>query len=79
MVSDIAGFAAATYMRGIKYITISTSLLGMVDAAIGGKTGIDTEYGKNLTGCFYQPSLVICDLDALKTLPKEYKNGFGKL
>lgn len=80
VVSDIAGFAAATYMRGIKYITISTSLLGMVDAAIGGKTGIDTEYGKNLTGCFYQPSLVICDLDALKTLPKEeYKNGFGEV
>jgi 3-phosphoshikimate 1-carboxyvinyltransferase/3-dehydroquinate synthase len=80
VVSDIAGFAAATYMRGIKYITISTSLLGMVDAAIGGKTGIDTEYGKNLTGCFYQPSFVICDLDTLHTLPiEEYKNGFGEI
>lgn len=79
VVSDITGFVAATYKRGIEYITISTSLLGMIDAAIGGKTGIDTKYGKNLCGAFHQPSLVIIDIDMLKTLPKEeYKNGLGE-
>ena len=66
---DIAGFAAATYLRGIRYIQVPTTLLAMVDSSIGGKTAIDLPSGKNLVGAFYQPSLVVCDLDALQTLP----------
>lgn len=69
VVGDITGFAAATYLRGISYIQIPTTLLAMVDSSVGGKTAIDLPAGKNLAGVFYQPSLVLCDIDALNTLP----------
>lgn len=67
--TDMAGFVAATWLRGIEVINLPTSLLAMVDAAVGGKTGINTSLGKNLVGSFYPPSAVICDLDFLHTLP----------
>lgn len=67
---DLAGFAAATYLRGIPYIQVPTSLLAMVDSSVGGKTAIDLPSGKNLCGAFYQPSLVLCDTDLLATLPE---------
>lgn len=66
---DMAGFAASTYLRGIPYIQVPTTLLAMVDSSVGGKTAIDLPAGKNLVGAFYQPSLVLCDLDTLETLP----------
>jgi 3-dehydroquinate synthase len=68
--TDLAGFVAATWLRGVKLINIPTTLLGMVDASVGGKTGINTAEGKNLVGSFYAPSLVIADLDTLETLPR---------
>ncbi len=67
--TDMGGFVAATWLRGIELINVPTSLLAMVDAAVGGKTGINTSLGKNLVGSFYPPSAVICDLDYLQTLP----------
>ena len=70
VVGDLTGFAAACYLRGICYIQVPTSLLAMVDSSVGGKTAIDLPAGKNLAGAFYQPSLVLCDLDALSTLPR---------
>ena len=70
VVGDLAGFAAATYMRGIGYVQIPTSLLAMVDSSVGGKTGIDLPSCKNMVGAFYQPKLVICDIDLLKSLPE---------
>lgn len=69
---DMAGFAAATYLRGIAYIQVPTSLLAMVDSSVGGKTAIDLTVGKNLVGAFYQPNLVLCDTSVLKTLPTKY-------
>jgi 3-dehydroquinate synthase len=68
--TDLGGFAAATWLRGIKLINIPTTLLGMVDASVGGKTAINTVEGKNLVGSFYAPSLVIADLETLTTLPR---------
>lgn len=68
---DMAGFAAATYQRGIRLVQIPTTLLAMVDSSVGGKTAVDLPEGKNQVGCFYQPDLVICDPDTLSTLPKE--------
>ena len=68
--SDVAGFAAATWLRGVSIVHVPTTLLGMVDAAIGGKTGINTDAGKNLVGAFHQPRAVLVDLDTLKTLPR---------
>lgn len=69
-VTDLAGFVAATWLRGVKVIHMPTSLLGMVDAAVGGKTGINTAEGKNLVGAFHPPAAVLADLDTLDTLPK---------
>lgn len=71
VVGDITGFAAATFLRGVSYIQVPTSLLAMVDSSVGGKTAIDLPAGKNLAGAFYQPRLVICDLDVLNTLPRD--------
>ncbi len=71
VVGDLAGFAAATYLRGIKYLQIPTTLLAMVDSSVGGKTAIDLDAGKNLCGAFYQPDIVICDYTLTKTLSDE--------
>jgi 5-deoxy-5-amino-3-dehydroquinate synthase len=80
MVTDVAGFAAATWHRGTPVVHVSTTLLGMVDAAIGGKTGVNLPEGKNLVGAFWQPSGVICDLDALTSLPeRETRCGLGEM
>lgn len=80
MVTDIAGFAAATWHRGTPVVHVATSLLAMVDAAIGGKTGVNLPQGKNLVGAFWQPSAVICDLDLLKSLPeRELRCGLGEV
>ena len=68
---DLAGFAAATYLRGIRFVQIPTTLLADVDSSVGGKTAVDLKNGKNQAGCFYQPSLVICDPETLNTLPEE--------
>jgi 3-dehydroquinate synthase len=70
-VGDVAGFAAATWMRGIRYIQMPTTLLAMVDSSIGGKTAINLPAGKNLAGAVHQPSAILCDLDYLATLPDE--------
>jgi 3-dehydroquinate synthase len=67
--TDLAGFVAATWLRGVRLVTVPTSLLAMVDAAVGGKTGINTVEGKNLVGAFHEPALVVCDLDTLASLP----------
>lgn len=80
MVTDVAGFAAATYHRGVPVVHVATTLLGMVDAAIGGKTGVNLPEGKNLVGAFWQPRAVVCDLDALDTLPeRERRCGLGEM
>ena len=80
MVTDVAGFAAASWHRGTSVLHVSTSLVGMVDAAIGGKTGVNIDQGKNLVGAFWQPCAVVCDLDALKTLPeREMRCGLGEV
>ncbi len=85
MVTDVAGFAASVWHRGLPVVHVSTTLLGMVDAAIGGKTGVnlaevDGVGGKNLIGAFWQPSGVVCDLDALATLPpRELRCGRGEM
>lgn len=80
VVGDLAGFVASTYMRGIKFINIPTTLLAMVDSSIGGKTGVDLKYGKNLLGAFYQPDAVYINLDVLTTLPeREILSGFGEI
>ena len=78
--TDLAGFIASTYCRGVPFISVPTSLLGMVDAALGGKTGINTPYGKNLVGTFYLPESVVIDYSLLKSLPqKEIKEGLVEL
>ncbi|XCB30104.1 3-dehydroquinate synthase [Arcanobacterium hippocoleae] len=78
--TDFGGFVAATWLRGVDVIHVPTTLLGMVDAAVGGKTGINTETGKNLAGSFYPPVGVYCDLDTLATLPAaELRAGMGEV
>lgn len=72
VVGDMTGFAAASFLRGIPFIQMPTSLLASVDSSVGGKTAIDLKAGKNLAGAFHQPLTVICDTDALKTLPQEF-------
>jgi len=80
MTTDVVGYAAASYHRGVPVVHVATTLLGMVDAAIGGKTGVNLPEGKNLVGAFWQPSGVVCDLDALETLPpRELKGGYGEM
>jgi 3-dehydroquinate synthase len=72
VVGDMAGFVAATFMRGIPFVQVPTTLLAMIDASVGGKTGVDTPQGKNLVGAFHQPSLVVADPRTLATLPAEH-------
>jgi len=80
LVTDVAGFSASVYHRGIAVVHVATTLLAMVDAAIGGKTGVNLPEGKNLVGAFWQPSGVLCDLDALATLPpRETRCGMGEM
>ena len=79
-VSDLGGFVAATWLRGVRVIHLPTTLLGMVDAAVGGKTGINTAEGKNLAGAFHPPAAVVCDLHSLRTLPEnEYLTGMAEV
>ena len=80
VVTDVAGFAAAVYHRGVPVIHVATTLLGQIDAAIGGKTGVNLPEGKNLVGAFWQPAAVVCDTDLLSTLPeRDYRAGLGEL
>ncbi len=80
LVTDVAGFAAATYHRGVPVVHVATSLLAQVDAAIGGKTGVNLPEGKNLVGAYWQPAAVLCDTDTLATLPpEEYRSGLGEV
>jgi 5-deoxy-5-amino-3-dehydroquinate synthase len=80
LVTDVAGFAAAVYHRGIPVVHVATTLLGQIDAAIGGKTGVNLPEGKNLVGAFWQPAGVICDTEVLDTLPpRELRSGLGEL
>ncbi len=79
-ITDLAGFAAATYLRGVSLVQIPTSLVGQVDAAIGGKTGVNLRAGKNLVGAFHQPLGVLCDTTMLSTLPeRERRSGLGEI
>ena len=76
VVGDLAGFAAATYQRGIRYVQLPTTLLSAADSSVGGKTAVDLPQGKNLAGSFHQPSLVLCDTDTLSTMPAvQYRSG----
>ena len=80
IVTDVAGFAAATYHRGTAYVNVATSLLAQVDAAIGGKTGVNLPEGKNLVGAFWQPNAVLCDTETLASLPpREWACGRGEI
>ncbi|HEX3932109.1 MAG TPA: 3-dehydroquinate synthase [Nocardioides sp.] len=78
--TDLGGFVAATWLRGVRVVHVATTLLGMVDAAVGGKTGIDTRAGKNLVGAFHEPAGVLCDLELLRSLPpEELRSGLGEV
>lgn len=80
VVGDLAGFAAATYLRGIRYIQVPTTLLAAVDSSVGGKTAIDLPAGKNLAGAFWQPSLVLCDISTLNSLPEDiFRDGCAEV
>ena len=79
-VTDLAGFTAAVYHRGIRVVYVSTTLLGQIDASVGGKTGVNLPEGKNLVGAFWQPTAVLCDTEALETLPpEEMRSGLGEM
>lgn len=80
VVSDVAGFAASVYQRGTAYVNVPTTLVAQVDAAVGGKTGVNVVEGKNMVGTFWQPTAVLCDTDVLDSLPpREYLSGLGEL
>ena len=80
MVGDISGFAASIWMRGIRFVQVPTTLLAQVDSSVGGKTGVNLPAGKNLIGCFHQPSAVFADTETLETLPaREISAGLGEI
>lgn len=80
VVGDLTGFAAATYLRGVAYFQVPTTLLAAVDSSVGGKTAIDLPAGKNLVGAFYQPRMVLCDIDTLNTLPQDiFRDGCAEV
>ena len=80
VIGDLVGFSAAILRRGVQFVQIPTSLLAQVDSSIGGKTGINVSFGKNLVGAFHQPSAVLVDIQALDTLPnRDFLSGYGEV